>query len=142
MASTIFQVEQQLVNWQLSLPSSVNLVEEEDLQGVEGNPLHRKFRVILSLRYYSTRILCHRPVLDRHLQLMNDGEDPSGATLRQIGQLSKTACLRSARAIIEIVSTCTVLHDCDGALAYLGAWWFTLYYSKILLRALSLDSSY
>ncbi|CAG9983774.1 unnamed protein product [Clonostachys byssicola] len=129
IASTIIQVERQLTNWQMSLPDSMKLVAIQDLQAAEGNVLHWKFRVILSLRYHSIHILCHRPILKHYMELIDDQKNSSGATLQHIGQLSKTACLNSARAIIGLVSTCTASSGDDGGSAYLGAWWFTLYYT-------------
>jgi hypothetical protein len=131
IASTIIQVERQLTNWQMSLPDSMKLVAIQDLQAAEGNVLHWKFRVILSLRYHSIRIMCHRPILKHYMELIDDKKNSSGATLQHIGQLSKTACLDSARAIIGLVSTCTASSGDDGGSAYLGAWWFTLYYSRL-----------
>ncbi|KAK7211504.1 hypothetical protein V2G26_018682 [Clonostachys chloroleuca] len=114
IASTIIQVERQLTNWQMSLPDSMKLVAIQDLQAAEGNVLHWKFRVILSLRYHSIRIMCHRPILKHYMELIDDKKNSSGATLQHIGQLSKTACLDSARAIIGLVSTCTASSGDDG----------------------------
>ena len=132
VAAAIFRTEQQLVHWQTSMPASMKLVDKRDLFSATGDSLLWKFRVILTLRYHSLRILSHRPVLDRYLQAMVDPELAvrEANTLQQIGQLSKTACISSAQVIIGIVSVCTTLCGSDGAIPYLGAWWFTLYYSK------------
>lgn len=132
VAAAIFRTEQQLVQWQASTPASMDLVDKGDLLSATGDSLLWKFRVILTIRYHSLRILSHRPVLDRYIRVMVDPELAvrEATTLQQIGQLSKTACLSSAQAIIGIVSACTMLRGSDGVIPYLGAWWFTLYYSK------------
>lgn len=131
MASAVFHMEQQLFSWQASLPPTLRLVEARDVLAAGGDPLGWKFRVILTLRYHNLRILAHRPILDRYLQRM-DGTDQlahEAATLSQIGHMSKSFCLGSAQAIIEIAGVCMDTHGQIGMPGFLGAWWFTLYYS-------------
>ncbi|KAH6692233.1 fungal-specific transcription factor domain-containing protein [Plectosphaerella plurivora] len=131
MASAVFHMEQQLFNWQSSLPSALQLVDAPDVLSAGGDTLGWKFRVILSLRYHNLRILAHRPILDRFLQRM-DGTDQlahEAATLSQIGHMSKTFCLSSAQAIIEITSVCMEKNGEVAMSGFLGAWWFTLYYT-------------
>lgn len=125
-------MEQQLFNWQSSLPSALRLVDASDVLTAGGDTLGWKFRVILSLRYHNLRILAHRPILDRFLQRM-DGTDQlahEAATLSQIGHMSKAFCLSSAQAIIEITSVCMEKNGEAAMSGFLGAWWFTLYYSE------------
>lgn len=130
--SSIFQLEQRLCDWRVRLPTPISLVECETLSNSEGQALSLKFRVILTLRYHNLRVLAHRPVLDHYLQLL----DKSGsnthelATLSQMGQMSISSCLESSQAIITIVHTCINLGTQDGRRSLLGAWWFTLYFSK------------
>lgn len=143
IASAVFKVEHELLSWQASLPTEMKLVEKKDTRTPEGDALHWKFRVILTLRYHSLRILTHRPILDRHMQLIDRAEEDAdeAVTLRQIGQLSKVACLDSARTIAGIVSICTTIRDRHGISTYLGAWWFSLYYSESGPVAFRLSSS-
>lgn len=130
LASAIHQAEQQLVSWQASLPASLKLISAEELAADSGMlSLEKKLRVILTLRYHNLRILAHRPVLDRYLQLLQGYiPDPHEASiLWQISHRSKSSCFQSADAIVSVVSTTT--HSSSEHRNLLGAWWFTLYYS-------------
>ncbi|KAM5343695.1 hypothetical protein ACJ41O_012232 [Fusarium nematophilum] len=142
-ASAIFQIEQQLATWQASLPASLKLVERDHLLTVGEDTMAWKLRVILTLRYHNLRILSHRPILDRHLQMMDGTDHPrqESTTLQQIGQLSKVACLSSAQAVIGIVSTCTTIRGRDRPSVLLGAWWFTLYYTLVITAIVIIQHS-
>ncbi|KAJ9144077.1 Fungal specific transcription factor domain-containing protein [Pleurostoma richardsiae] len=128
IASSIIQIEQQLLNWQVTLPSPMKLVTQNDLLRDQDASLLRKFQVILTLRYHNLRILAHRPVLDRYLQHLDGSslDSHEAATLWQIGHRSRSICLQSAETIINIVSTTT---SAGSRRSGLGAWWFTLYYT-------------
>ncbi|KAH7020921.1 fungal-specific transcription factor domain-containing protein [Microdochium trichocladiopsis] len=129
-ASVILQTEQQLVSWRSSLPASLKLVNADELAADSGVlSLQKKLRVILTLRYHNLRILAHRPILDRYLELLQGSVlDPHEASvLWQISHRSKSSCFQSAEVIVNVVSTTT--HSSAEHRNLLGAWWFTLYYT-------------
>lgn len=130
MASSSLSIEQQLKLWKSSLPNSISLITGADLQSQECGALSIKLRIVLTLRYHNTRILAHRSMLDRHLKLLSghtvDAEET--AAVAQFGSWSKTICLQSAEAIVDIVHS--VLRFPEKQHEFLGAWWFTLYYGS------------
>lgn len=121
----------------------------------DGNfSLARRFRVILTLRYHNVRILAHRRILDLYLGSLERGQGGSRTSskpyyhddnnhnssssagsqqhdsmLKQVGHRSKGICMQSASDVISIVHM--LVHAPEpGRRGLLGAWWFTLYYSK------------
>jgi hypothetical protein len=132
ITSSSLSMEQKLISWQSSLPSSITLIQASDIPpNGEGSILH-KLRVVLTLRFHNTRILIHRPIIDRYLQLLSGlvMDEQEVATLQQLMSLSKGICLESARSIIDLIAT--ILTPCSRQREYSGAWWFTLYYSLYL----------
>ncbi|KAI3553130.1 fungal specific transcription factor domain-containing protein, partial [Colletotrichum abscissum] len=130
--ASVIQIGQKLADWQASLPLSMQLVEPSEVASPEGKLMLLKFRVILTLRYHNLQLLSHRPILDRCLQSF-DGSPQSlqeAATLQQAWHLSRTVCLRSAEAIIRLVEACKLANDVQPTVSFLGAWWFSLYFSK------------
>jgi hypothetical protein len=136
--NTVFrplQLEQKLVGWERQLPENVSLIRspEELLSLVpESSPLSTvRFRVILTLRYLNVRVLLHRPVLIKFLEQIGVGADNTEAqesgVLQQIGVSSLQSCVKSARDIIFHVSAITSTDD--QRKKWLGAWWFSLYYT-------------
>ena len=89
-----------------------------------------RLRIVITLRYNNLRILLHRPVIASLLTKAEDDETNPGEVpiIRQIGTSSVQICNRSAKEIIGIVFT--LVHSKGPARGLLGAWWFTLYYSK------------
>ncbi|KAK2039181.1 fungal-specific transcription factor domain-containing protein [Colletotrichum somersetense] len=129
--STVIHIGQKLGDWQASLPLSMQLVESSEVANPDTKPMLLKLRVILTLRHHNLQILSHRPILDRCLQALNRGaQSPQeAATLEQAWHLSKTACLRSAEGIIRLVEACKLASDVQPTFSFLGAWWFTLYFT-------------
>ncbi|KAK2035312.1 fungal-specific transcription factor domain-containing protein [Colletotrichum zoysiae] len=129
--STVIHIGQKLGDWQASLPLSMQLVEPSEVANSDIKPMLLKLRVILTLRHHNLQILSHRPILDRCLQALNRGaQSPQeAATLEQAWHLSKTACLRSAEGIIRLVEACKLANDVKPDFSFLGAWWFTLYFT-------------
>jgi len=129
-ASSILQIDQGLLSWQTSLPCHMRLIHHNDLLEDDSLTLVRRLRVILTLRYHSLRVLAHRPILDRCLQLLADTSSARSddAMLWQVGYRSKAIAFQSAESIIKIVSTLTRSTTSQHGL--LGAWWFSLYYSS------------
>ncbi|KXH33504.1 fungal specific transcription factor domain-containing protein [Colletotrichum simmondsii] len=129
--ASVIQIGQKLADWQASLPLSMQLVEPSEVASPEGKLMLLKFRVILTLRYHNLQLLSHRPILDRCLQSF-DGSPQSlqeAATLQQAWHLSRTVCLRSAEAIIRLVEACKRANDVQPTVSFLGAWWFSLYFT-------------
>ncbi|KAK2063698.1 fungal-specific transcription factor domain-containing protein [Colletotrichum caudatum] len=129
--STVIHIGQKLCDWQASLPLSMQLVEPSEVANPDKQPMLLKLRVILTLRHHNLQILSHRPILDRCLQALNRGaQSPQeAATLEQAWHLSKTACFRSAEGIIRLVEACKLASDIQPTFSFLGAWWFTLYFT-------------
>lgn len=130
MASSSLSIEQQLKLWKSSLPNSIALITGADIQSQECGSLSTKLRLVLTLRYHNTRILAHRSMLDRHLKLLSEHtvDAEEAAAVAQFGSWSKTICLQSAEAIVDIVHS--ALRFPDRQHEFLGAWWFTLYYGS------------
>lgn len=130
--ASVIQIGQKLADWQASLPLTMQLVEPSEVASPEGKMMLLKFRVILTLRYHNLQLLSHRPILDRCLQSFDGSlQSPQeAATLQQAWHLSRTVCLRSAEAIIRLVEACKLANDVQPTVSFLGAWWFSLYFSE------------
>lgn len=129
VASSILQIEHQLLEWQATLGPLSGLVTPDELRNDDDVSPERRFRVILTLRYHNVRILAHRRMLDLYLASVERGQvyDAEDSMLKQVGQRSKGICFQSASDLISIVHT--LLHSHEPKKGLLGAWWFTLYYS-------------
>jgi hypothetical protein len=131
----LFSLEQQLTGWKRSLPPTLVLRESRALSCFveEGLPEWERSRVVLTLRYHNVRILVHRLVLVRFLDLagQDDHDEQQFALVQQTGFHSVQICMQAASEIINIVSQ--VVHSTGVRRTFLGAWWFTLYYSKCIL---------
>lgn len=131
VASSILQIEHQLLEWQATLGPLSSLMTPAELRDDDTFSVDKRFRVILTLRYHNVRILAHRRMLDLYLSSIERGAtsyDAEDSMLRQVGQRSKGICFQSASELIEIVGVLTQAGEPKRGL--LGAWWFTLYYSE------------
>lgn len=132
----IFSMEQHLFAWERSLTQPLQLISTASLNQITQGQLSNcqyfswKFRVILTLRYLNLRVLLHRPVLVKFIAAgANPERDPQDLKLlQQIGMNSLQICADSAMAIIDIVHQ--VVTEPSWKQSLLGAWWFSLYYSK------------
>ncbi|EFQ34336.1 fungal specific transcription factor domain-containing protein [Colletotrichum graminicola M1.001] len=131
IVSSVIHIGQKLGDWQASLPLSMRLVEPSEVANPDAKPVQLKLRVVLTLRHHNLQILLHRPILDRCLQALDGGTKSTqeAATLEQAWHLSKTVCLRSAEATIRLVEACKLANDAQPTFSFLGAWWFTLYFT-------------
>jgi hypothetical protein len=129
IASSLLQFEQKYISWQHSLPASFSLVEPGTLKPGETGQPSLRLRLILTLRFLNVRILTHRPLLSKYLEII--GSPHSGtqqlAILKQIGANSMRICVHSAISMIKLVQE--VLAPPEPRPHLLGAWWFSLYYS-------------
>jgi len=96
---------------------------------VEDPSRLERFKIILTLRYHNTRILLHRPILVKFLDILGkptvDKQELS--LLQQIGSNSLKNCVESSMEIISIVHM--IVKSIGVQRSLLGAWWFSLYYS-------------
>lgn len=136
--SNILQFEQKLLAWQLSLPPTLSLVEPSSFVTVSESTGLLRFRFILTVRFLNLRILAHRPILCQYLDLLGKSRPDWQrlAVLRQLGTNSIRICVQSALDIIRIMRA--ILCPPEPQQKLLGAWWFSLYYSKSHSRRLSL----
>jgi hypothetical protein len=133
----VLSIENQLFSWVMALPESLRqltlqgLREEIKQSENQPRPFSLKFRVILTLRYLHTQILLHRPILVKFLDasLASGLEPGQERILNEIGYSSMNKCVESAMGIIDII------HELVSATGWqrdlLGAWWYSLYYSKL-----------
>lgn len=140
----VLLIENQLFSWVMALPENLRLLTlqglHEEISKSENQPgpfFSLKFRVILTLRYLHTQILLHRPILVKFL----DASLPSGLEpgqeriLNEIGHSSMNKCVESAMGIIDIIHELVFATGRQRDL--LGAWWYSLYYSKLPLSSLA-----
>lgn len=132
IASQILQIEHQLLEWQASLPPPLSLTNPSEVRNDDDFSLARRFRVILTLRHHNVLLLAHRRILDLYLAGIEKGRayDSNESMLMQVGERSKAASFQAASELISIVKVIT--HSPQPKCGLLGAWWFTLYYSKTL----------
>ena len=131
----LFSLQKQLNDWKGSLPPSLTIRESQELSGNGGEnlPAWERSRVVLTLRYHNVRILVHRLVLVRFLDLAGKENDDEQhiALLQQVGFNSVHICVQAASEIIGLVSL--IVHSTGVQRKFLGAWWFTVYYSTYRL---------
>lgn len=123
----VAEIEAALSSWRSSLPSALSIVSASDIP-TGGGPISQFWRqsIILSLRYYNTRALLHRPFAVKGLAEIW-GAGPSrdrfeGDFFWNFGWASIKACSDAAISTIEIVDK--VKHRSD----LLGFWWFTVFF--------------
>ena len=126
--SNALRVDQDLVEWECRLPAGMELVLPSQL---EGGFVPSRFQTILTLRRHSVHLLIYRPLLLRLLTW--DGHRvPDASTSTLLARASPNAAestARSATECIDIVHTLLISGD-RARRTSLGAWWYTLYYSK------------
>jgi hypothetical protein len=125
----LLQMEQHLIEWERALPPQLTLRKSQDLYLEEKDASLERFRVVLTLRFHNLRILLHRPVLVRFLDLFRqtDVDQQELTLLKQLGARNLEICISSSVEIITIVHR--ILEPVENRHDYLGAWWFSLYYS-------------
>lgn len=89
-----------------------------------------RLRVVLTTRFLNIRILTHRPLLCKFLEIIGSAHvDVQQLTvLRQVGANSIRTCAQSAVLLIDI--TQWALQHSESSRQLLGAWWFSLYYGR------------
>lgn len=122
-------IDHELVEWECRLSTGMQLVSPAQMaSGLAPS----RFQTILTLRRHSVHLLIYRPLLLRLLAW--DGHrrpDISiGTLLSRTLPAAAESTVRSATDCIDIVSILLLPGDKAKATS-LGAWWYTLYYSKI-----------
>lgn len=131
-------IEEDLARWKATVPVKLSL--KPWLEALPGTPAQRsdqqvfsRLSVVTQLRFLNARLLLHRIVLDNTLKMVASGDEVHPPHIRD-GFLDKLAissleiCQDCAMEIITIVSVMSKTK------ALLGAWWFTIYYSKCSFR--------
>lgn len=138
MMTQIFQLEQELSEWQNGLPADLTLRSSNHMPLEELNdPVGERYRVILTLRYLNTKLLLHRPVFVRSLGTSHaDNTSPPQArrTFSEMRKAFNASVVRSAAESVSIVHS--ILASPAHGKRVLGAWWFTLFYGKLQTPAL------
>jgi hypothetical protein len=138
MVGRVLSIENQLFSWVMALPDSLRQLTlqglREEIEKSETQPrlFPLKFQVILTLRYLHIQVLLHRPLLVKFFDAsIASGLEPGQERiLNEIGYSSTKKCVESAMGIIDMI------HELVSAAGWqrdlLGAWWYSLYYSKLL----------
>lgn len=135
--SRVLVIETQLFSWVKALPECLRQVTVEGMRDKIGQSQDQpqlfplKFRIILTLRYLHIQILLHRPILVKFLDATRASGIESGENrlLNDIGYSSMKKCVESAMGIIDIISE--LVSSSGWPRDLLGAWWYSLYYSKL-----------
>ena len=130
IATHILKLEPELDRWQRELPPPLCIRSPSTMafDSQENSTLER-LRIILTLRYLNLKVLLLRPFLSKSLEL-RVSENSRKDILSSADHLTSTSirtCVGVAEDIITIVSS---IIDAGRGHELLGAWWFTLYYSK------------
>ncbi|KAJ4153053.1 hypothetical protein LMH87_009561 [Akanthomyces muscarius] len=136
LAGTVFQLSQELEDWQKSLPSAMSVWSaaklasnrehtQNETQAREDDPVLVRFHLILTLRYLYVQILLYRPVLIFVLKDKVEGNATASHGYRIVTVFAQN-CLTAAEDIIRLshnILTCPTMGT-----RVLGAWWYTYYY--------------
>ena len=125
------------------LPGGLSIIQPNEVaqrlaQDEPASPSHLalKLQMVLTLRYLNVRLLLHRAILLRILG--RNGEaghvDHEAALLQRVGPDSIKTCLDSAVHTLDLVHATVTSPGSHKEV--LGAWWFSLYYSKFVLSRL------
>jgi len=134
--SRLFPIEGSLVDWEGTLTGGLSIVQPNEVtqrlaQDEPASPPHLalKLQMVLTLRYLNVRLLLHRAVLLRVLGSRPAGfADHEAPLLQHIGPSSTKTCLDSAVHTLDLVHATVTSPGSHKEV--LGAWWFSLYYSK------------
>lgn len=128
LVSCAHPIEHALVEWECQLSISMQMLASAQLA---GGFVPTRFQTILTLRRHSVQLLIYRPLLLR-LLAWDGHRRPDISTSTLLSRTLPTAAestVRSATESIDIVRTLLLSGDRAKA-TLLGAWWYTLYYSK------------
>jgi hypothetical protein len=155
IVTRLFSLEQKLSLWEQDLHPDLRTLSYDQLMIMRGQTAltadqksAQTLRIVLTLRHLNIRLLLHRPILVKFLESETDSFNAIHdiQILRQIGSHSLQVCMHMAEEIISIVHM--VVTSLGATRTTIGAWWYTLYYSKchphptrIISHAFSLQCS-
>lgn len=138
----VYKIESHLSDWQERLHPDLKLISTADLdsallpreEGAAAEEWQRlRLRFILTLRYTNIRILLHRTVLVKFLDGFDSSQDSHDVSmLQQVGMNNIQIAILSAKEIISLMHPVIQSPGRSKKRGLLGAWWFSLYYSKTL----------
>lgn len=130
--SLTFNLDSQLLQWKQEVPQPFTIMTSFATAGPQSD-LDR-LSVVLSLRFLNVRILLHRPALERYLENLASPPITGSARtfVQEAGKDSLRIAIDSAKAVVDIVHG-ALSSSVDGR-CFLGAWWFTVYYSRLHYR--------
>ncbi|CZS83275.1 unnamed protein product [Fusarium graminearum] len=127
----IIQFEQELTDWQNSLPHRLSLRSTNEVaQADMHDSTIERFRIILTLRHLNVQLLLHRPMFIRSLgALHKDPKMPhrNAGSVNSMQASFDRVFVQAAESTIDIIYS--VLTRPDHGRHLIGAWWFTLYYA-------------
>ncbi|KAF2032574.1 hypothetical protein EK21DRAFT_98955 [Setomelanomma holmii] len=105
LASTVLQFEQKFLSWQQSLPADLSVIEAASIHPEMNDREQVRFQFVLTIRFLNVRILTHRPILCRYLDILGSAkpDNQEAITLRQVSASSLRTCVQSALEIINIM---------------------------------------
>ena len=140
----ILEGERQLEEWRSQIVPSLGiklwhepLLADDLEQMAPESTIRHRFGIVLSVRYHNLRILLYRNFLEGFL----DGHGHEGPVsqekklIRQMGVTGVQNCIESAQSIISTAHT--ILSSGGWRRGLLGAWNYTLYYSKSHFQSLT-----
>lgn len=140
--SKVYQIENRLSQWQQELPTEMKLVNAKEIftedlppadEPAEDEWRQLRLRFVLTLRYINIRILLHRPILVKVLEeLRNPHAASQCPILLQIGTGNVQLAAKSGMELIYLVRNALRYANGRSKWGLLGAWWYSLYYSKVL----------
>lgn len=133
----ILEGERLLDEWRFSIVPSLGirlwhepLLSENVAQLDPESTIRHRFGIVLSVRYHNLRILLYRRFLESYLDSYH-AEDPISLDNKLVQQMAFTGVQNCVESAISIISTLHTITSCGGwHQGLLGAWYYSLYYSK------------
>ena len=128
----LLQMEQQLMEWRRDLPAELFWRRSQDVEW-EGETSLERLRIVLTIGFHDLRLLLHRPVLARLLDMGRQADSDTHQELALLQHLGASSVGISGASSMEIVNIVhQIVKSAGERRDYLGAWWFTLYYSALI----------
>lgn len=128
----VFNLEQELSRWHMSLDPRLTLQTPDSLVLPEDHDLRKaaRCRTVLTLRYLHLQILLHRPFMVKALdmQARKTPQEQLSPSMAFMATTSLKNCVDNAENMISIIHTALSREGLGKAI--LGAWWYTLFYGQ------------
>ncbi|KAK5553975.1 hypothetical protein LTR46_008082 [Exophiala xenobiotica] len=146
IVSMILNGDRQLDEWRYQTVPALQLrishapLSSQDIEQIEvKDKTVARFNMVLSLRFHNLRILNHRPILEKFLDSARAIQGVEAGMMHQVYISSIETCVDSAINIVAIVHNVVLATGWRRDL--LGAWNYSLFYSKCLPPASPLTRS-